>query len=383
MVHHYRMAKEGREAYFSCRMLEALLMFRRAASAALDIGDREAWFSHMSWAANAAYHQGDSRSAMALLLEARDAEPERAPQPQAWWCRAQIYLCMLQVRPERSRLEQLLTDLRIYAGTHAAPASDLPYLEGALLELGGDWRQAVARFEAAFQLHDGSGYNKRYLAYHGAVCCLWLGQLGACGDWIAALDRCNPNAPFLSSEVSLLMAIREGRPRVVLRSQLRTHCDLTAGVQRARIPDMIRELTARVNLLDSDAGDPGISPHPARIELSYPIKDRQNVVSRYRSHLLYADYRLACLRHVVGIPAVDDLFYAQAQQLPPCRSQIDISRLGPFLNRARAAAQGALRCAHRLDALLVCDHRRREVESRIRRIEDIARAIAPDSAESL
>jgi len=51
----------------------------------------------------------------------------------------------------------------------------------------------------------------------------------------------------------------------------------------------------------------------------------------------------------------------------------DAAKLRVRLRRARASARHALRYARHLDGLLECDYRQREVEARLRRIDELLR----------
>lgn len=375
MAYHDELFKQGRQAGLADRVAEAALLYRSAASAALEVGDRTAWFKCMVRAASATGDKGDIRASLALLLEARESEPEDAPQFEAWSARREIFFITQSIRPERSRLKQLLADLRFYATTHSARAAELLLLEGSLNSFCGDWRTALACFETAWQAKDGHDL-KAYNAYIAASHCLRLGQPSACRDWIFALDQCeDKSVPRWSAESTLLLARAEGQPFATLLSNLRTYTDRAAGVQRADTADIVRELVARTHLLDPNAGDPAADFHPSRSELRQAPRNRQVVHSRYDAHLLHLDYRLACLRYVASVPAVDDFYYYQPQQVPASLVPTDLAQFQRRLHKARAAVASTLRYARHLDTLLECDYRQREVQARSERIEEIARAV--------
>lgn len=379
MAYHHKIAEEAHQAYRADRMAEAVLLFRRAASAALEFNDRTAWFKNTVWAAHAASQKGDVQTSLALLLEARQSEPEEALN-EAWIARKQLLFITIATRPERSRLDQLREDLRSYATTHHVPAGDLLEIEGVVFQRCGDWGTALARFEAAWQAYDGRGFLKAGKAYFAAYCSLRLGQFAPCRDWIAAFDR-EENYLFVNrenAEVVLRLALAEGQPFGTLLSHLRTYNDRSAGHQRDEVVDGVREFTARIHLLDPYAGDPAADFHPSRGELRRPLKERQDVHSRYDAHLLHLDYRLACLRYEAGVPAVDDFYYYQPQQVPAHLAPADLNQFQRRLHKARAAAGSTLCYARYLDTLLKCDYRQREVQARRERIEEIAQAVGPN-----
>jgi len=378
MAHHHQIAEEGLQAYRANRMAEAALLYRRAALVALELSDRGAWFKYMVWAANATWRKGDVRTGLALLLETRLSEPDDAPQYEVWVARKQVFSATRSTRPERIKLEEILADLHLYATTHRVPKGDFPELEGGLLELCGDWSSALARYEAAWQAFDGEGYLKSGKAYNAAICCLRLGQFAACRDWIAAIDQCGEghfSGPLLNSaQLAIHLALAEGQPFANFLPHLRTYTDRAASQQCDDVNDEVREATARCHLLDPCSGDPAADFHPSRDELRRPSKDRQNVHSRYADHLLHLDYRIACLRHTANVPAVDDLYYNKAQQVPAHLTPVNPDQFRHRLHKARAAVQSIRRYARHLDILLECDYRQREVQAHSERIEEMALA---------
>lgn len=376
MAHHNQIASEAMQAYQAERSAEAALLFRSAASAALELGDRAAWFKYIVWAADATYMRGDMQTSLALLLEARQSEPKDVPQFEAWLARKELFFITNSTRPERARLEQLVTDLRSYATIHRVPQGDLPSLEGNLFLFCGDWCMALAFYEAAWQAHDGYGFLKSDSAYSAALCCLRLGRLAACRDWIVASADFGDEGwvthhSFQRIELTLRLALAGGQPFASLLPSLRifTERATSNGV------DEVREFIARVHLFDPDAGDPAADFHPTRAELRRPLKNRQDVHYRYDSHLLHLDYRLACLRHAASVPAVDDLYYYQPQQVPPHLTPADPIEFQRRLHKARAAVRSTLRYARHLDNLIECDYRQREVQARSERVEEIARSV--------
>jgi hypothetical protein len=375
MAYHDNLFKEGRQANRVGRVAEAALLFRSAASAALEFGDLTAWFKSMVWAAVATSTKGDIRTSLALLLEARQSEPEDATQLEAWMVRRELFLITLATRPQRARLEQLLTDLRFYATTHRDRTNEVLQLEERLVSSCGDWRTALACCENVWQASEGYDYLRAYSAYTATEHCLQLGQFAAGREWISALGRCDHESiPRWNSESTLHLACAEGQPFATLLSHLRTYIDRVAGVQRADTADIIRILIARIHLLDPNADDPAADFHPSRAELRQPPKNRQDVHSRYHAHLIHLDYRLACLRHAAGVPAVDDYYYYQSQQVPTRLTPADPDEFQRRLQKVRVAAKSTLRYACHLDTLLECDYRQREVQARSERLEEIARA---------
>ena len=160
----------------------------------------------------------------------------------------------------------------------------------------------------------------------------------------------------------------------MLFRSLRTLQDGGAADPCASRVDVLRELTARVNLLDRAAGDPAARHHPARQELRRRSVARHDVSLRYSARLMYLDYRLASLRYAAGVQPVDDFYHNHPEtstaRLTPSDPVLFAERLG----KARTATRWALTYAEKVDALLQCDWRKREVHARTNRIDEIAYA---------
>jgi hypothetical protein len=383
MSHHSSLAKEARQSYLEGRYAESALVYRRAAAAALDIGDRAAWFGHTSWAASATKNLGDLPSALALFLAARQAEPEDAPQFEAWMARKDLIDITLATHPEVTRLESLFGDLRGYALTNHVCRGDIPYLEAEFRRMKGEWSAALNGCETAWREHDGSGYLKSKTAYTAAQCALQLGQRSVCADWIEAMSGCDQEfrtTPAIRSEMALKLAVAEGRDPHEVATKLRTYADAVVGIDEAVSVAALREVTARVHLLDSTNGDPAARRHPSRRELCRRCPRRYSVERRYGARVLLLDYRLACLRHAVGVPPVDDVYYTRFQRVPTHVVPSDAAVFARRLRKARAAAQWAMRYAEELDGMLRCNWRQQDVRARMTRIEQIAQAVGADAS---
>jgi hypothetical protein len=414
---------EGRDAYRATRLRDAALLWRRAAAAAREIGDAAGWFQATVWAAEATYLSGDPPAALALLLDARQREPDDAPAHEAWFARCLLFDIVRATRPQRARLGALLADLRAYAAGCAVPAGDLPHLEAVFCEAIGDWQRALDHWETAWQRRDGTGRTKSEFGNRAAALCLRLDRWDACRDWIEAIGRAGDDQ--FASAVALVqtqrridLALATGAPHAELAALLRALTDQTLATQRDQWSAALRDYAVRVHLLDpgatpnpaagADTGpatgseqgpaDPAADPahplHPARAELRHRHPDRHDVHSRFDARLLFLDYRLACLRHAARLPPRDDKYHRQPDALTrlapaatpagnPSADQRSASAATPAkppdlatrLDQARAAAGWAMAYAQKLDGWLQCDWRQRAVTARRERIEAIAAAV--------
>lgn len=399
------LSDEAWDAYRAGRKRDAALLWRRAAAAAREFGDAAGWFQATVRAADATDLSGDPPAALALLLDARQREPDDAPAFEAWLARASLFDIVLTTRPERARLEALLADLRAYAAGRAVPAGDLPALEARYCQAIGDWQRALDQCETAWQRHDGSGYLKSGVNDQAAALCLRLDRPDACRDWIDAMGRAGDDkfAPVATGQTQrrIDLALATGAPHAELAALLRTLTDQTLATQRDEWSALLREYAVRIHLLDPGAAtgpaagptagpdDPVHPLHPARAELRRRNPDRQDVHRRYDSRLLFLDYRLTCLRHAAGLPPRDDKYHRQPDDLTRVTptgggaDQRSASAAKPAgtpdlptrLHKARAAADWAMAYARQLDTWLQCDWRQREVTARRERIEAIAAAL--------
>lgn len=352
------------------------MLYRSSASAALEVGNRAAWFKAMVRAGVATAMFGDYRGGLRLLIEACRAEPEDAPRQEAWLARKSVFEITLNTRPERSRLERLAADLRVFAANDREEANDLSTLEVVWAMRAGDAVKALALCEATYQL-TASDDSRRYLAYLAAVICADVNKLTECREWHAALNRWKGSATAdrYIAELELRLALAEGQPLAKLRELLRIYIDRASDVQRDDTADILRDAIVSVYLLDLDAGDPAGESHPSRAEFRRLPMMRQNVHIRYDWRLRCLNYRLACLRFSAGVPPTEDDYYRNPQRVPVSLTAAQRAACQQRLCKARIAVKTALRYALHLDNLLECNCRQLAVQGRSERIEEIARAV--------
>ncbi len=376
MAHHDELLDEAWRASRASRSAEAALLFRSTASAALAVGNRAVWFKAMVQAGISTAISGDCRGGLKLLLEARQSEPEEAPRRDAWLSRLYLAHITLSARPERSRLERLVADLRVYAGNDRQLANDVSEFEVQWAMRCGDCGKALGLCEATYQLPELAESSRQYLAYLAAGICTELGRFSDSREWLAALKRWKGSATVerYIADAGLDLALAEGQSPVMLRELLRIYMDRASEVQRDDTADILSESIVRVHLLDLDAGDPAGESHPSRAEFLRLPKMRQDVHNLFSRHLRYLDYRLACLRFAAGVPPVDDCFYRSPQRVPASLIPAHCEEFQSRLRKARTVAKATLRYALHLDNLLACNCRQLEVQARSERIEEIARA---------
>lgn len=375
MAHYDELLADAWRANRDDRHAEAAMLFRSSASAALEVGNRAAWFKAMVQAGVSTAMFGDYRGSLRLLIEARQSEPEEAPRHEAWLARSWVGDIILNTRPERSRLERLVADLRVFAGNDREKASAVSILEATWARQRGDFVRALALCEATYQLTD-SDISRKYLAYSAAGICADVGKFTECREWHAALRQWkgSASADRYIAESELCLALAEGQPLATLRELLRIYIDRASDVQRDDTADILRNAIVRVHLLDLDAGDPAGESHPSRAEFRSVPMMRQDVHRRYDRHLRCLDYRLACLRFSAGVPPAEDAYYRNPQRVPVSLTAAQPEEFRQRLRKARLAVKTTLRYALHLDNLLECNWRQVEIQARSERIKEIARA---------
>jgi hypothetical protein len=329
---------------------------------------------------------GNLPAALTMLLSARQSENGEEPEYEVRMVRKLLVVAVRSTHPNFSRLCTLMDDIRLFGSSRRMPKGDIPEMEGDLLFERGDWTGALDAYERAWRDYDDSGYVKFSKAYRAALCCLRIGSLAACEDWLSAMSDCDQewagNGVY-QAELALRMAIVQGSPANQLIGRLRVFIDRGSAVQGAETSDDLREFTARVYLLDPAAGDPAARQHLARQELRRRCTERYVVSRRYAARLVFLDYRIACLRHAAGITPVDDLYHTHPEYVPAPGWPLDVTTFARRLAKARSAARWALLHAERLDRMLQCDWRQIDVRDRMTRIEAIAKATGTGLTKAL
>lgn len=370
-----KIEREARWAKTEDRHRDAALLYRQAASLALDLGDRAAWFSNTVNAAIATSFMGERSLALSLLLAARQQEPQGGD-GYSWTSRLWVFTILLNVNPDIRRLQAVLEDLRSYPGRCE---SDLRAKEGDVHRMRWNWIAALVSYEGAYASWEEPSYIiKSSHAYCAAICSLRLGRYSACLEWANAVataddefeiyrERCN-------AAVLLRLAMIQKRSPSELKKHIRKVIDCVMTSDDAAGFADNRDLVVRAWLLVPEEGDPRNSLHPAFAEYRRRIKDPEDLLGRFDKCLLFLDYRIACMRYAVGIAPTDDLYYQSPQIVSGPITLIQGNSFPPRLRKAHIAAQRALCVAERIDTLLECDWRQKEIRGRIERIEEIAKA---------
>jgi hypothetical protein len=377
MSYYEDLAASAYGSYFGGRSYEAALQFRHAAKAAREGQNLPAWYECTARAAESYINAGDLRSALALLIDARADEPDGAPAFSRWLARILLFRVTLISRPYRDSLENQLYELKGYAIQHACSQADVAFMEGDLHYYRGNWEESLSSYEAAWEAHNESGFIKSLIAYDAVEVCLRLNRLAAAQSWIQStsglddeFEQSARRRVTYNCILELATPIQTSSRRAAALRLLQDRCPVDDGAWYA---NKLRELIVRTRLLCATEGDPVARLHPSRNELRRRWREKHSVHTRYSARLLLLDYRLACLRYGANISPVEDFYYSQPQSVPP--RIIETPDLRLRLRKAQAALNWALVYAKHLDAMLECDFRLREVESRGDRLAEITRSI--------
>jgi tetratricopeptide (TPR) repeat protein len=361
----------------------ATLLFRQAAEQAREYRDELLWFKATVWAAESQYSMDNFREALSLVLAARAEEPPGTGFDH-WLCRKLHFKVSLGWEPVNDNLACILSELEQFSDQNDVPKHDLHILRAELSKQRGRWDEALVHFERAVAEYDSTagGATKFWTAYLAVDCCLILQRLNAAEDWIKAIyDKSEWDEGWdkaiRSFQASSRLSLARARhaPYSEMSRLLRELEELSSGIDESILCDKIRNQRLRVAALDPAGGDPIRSTHPSR-NVSRDFSSKQlNCHSRFDQTLLILDYRLACLRFAVNIAPVDDEF---DKKPPPLElALVEQPDFGLRLRKANAALRAARSRATKLDKMLQCDWRTKEVEARALWVRAIGAAIAP------
>lgn len=359
--------KEARALYWAGKYSAASLTWARGREAARTLGDHSAAFKAGFWEANAWRWEGDLHRALSLLLLLLSEEPPDAPAFERWEAHELSFEVQIALRPEIGRVRRLLADLEDLALRQAHPSGDLHYCRGELAFYQGDREQALRHYARGWQAHDGQGFASHMFAWKALMCNLHLVRRPDAESWWRHLSVTNQDkyeeARRMLKAATLILALEAGNFAAVAAC-----VDNGCGWNWFELRG---QLLLRGRSLDP-LHDPIDSSHPAR-KLAAPER-KQDVHDRYDNLLALVDYRLACLRYAAGLPAVDDLYYRQPDVLPPRITPTDPEKFRMQKRSFDFTCHLLQRHARRIDALLECDWRTHEVNTRRQRAEAIATA---------
>lgn len=369
MASYEELHSEAFQAYRSGQCRYASLKFQEAATRARALNDEGNWFSSTVWAAEAEYLLGRYSLAQSLLLRSamrvsdnRDFE--------RWIYYRLRFLVSAQWRPRKQDLAAAIDNLKEELRRFRYARRDFDYCRLLFFQMQGEWQAALACGEKAFHEDDSEGVVQLEVARMCADLCIRLKRYSAAEEWIEAIHvesewRRGWNEFILvrQSECRLRLARARGDDIATVNKRLRDF------KEKARVVDDFNSAFARtdaelrVSLADPACGDPAQPWHPARVICRARLATPLNIHHRYTWHLHVLDYRLACVRYGLGLPAVDEEHQGPPEAPLTVTPGVDHRR---SLQRAEVALFRVIRFAARLDGMLVCAWRMAEVARRER-----------------
>lgn len=366
---------DGRTAYRSGRKRDAVLYWRESATKAREEGNWDGWFGGLVWAATAANEAGDLRLALMLILEARSEEPADSPNFDIWIGRVTSFEVTIAMQPVLERLEGLLEGAKKLIYGERCRRADCSYFEGLLEERRGRWENALDCYERGWHLSVPRWGHVQEDYASGALRCLAVlrDEVGM-KDWLVALRevstvfRADKALDVLTFEVAL--ALIKNRPLAEMRLLIREWSDLSPRSDQYDQAENLLDATVRMHLLDPSEGDPLNPAHPARRLLMRRRLSLLDIHENYNRRRLLLDYRIAALRFAAGMDPVDDLYYTIPQEVvaKPDSMALEIRRR---YAKSTAALGWAQALGSRLDGMLQCDWRKRELDQRQERIRQM------------
>lgn len=369
------LTRSARRAYVDDRLRESYILYRQAAEEARNQGDESMAFNCLVRAADCISRVGNMEKARQLLFKARVEEPKGRDLNLALWARWLACLLSINSRPIASEFQMYMNQLETFSEEFPVPSSVLNNLYGRFAFWRGDYAQALSRFEkswADWRPFDW-GPPREGAAFFAARVCLEMGDAQRAKEWLSALDRCRSEFRITRRclKVDLLMeiALVENAGYSQVQSIGRELEDAYTGIDSEF---ELRYWRVRASLLDPYGEDPSNRAHPAYQAMKQKLGLDQNVHHGFARRLLFLDYRVAALRYAAQEAPVDDLYYKGFEIPKSPASPADRETLNARLQKARAAANWAMRYARKVDAWLECDLRQRMVADRRKRIEAIA-----------
>ncbi len=341
------------------------MTWARRRETAQTLGDRAAAFASLVWEAESWVMVGDFERAFGLALIALSDVPTDAAPFEKWLGRKLRYKIQMELRPEKARLLDSLAELEELASRSVHPVSDLDFIRGMIACSSGAWEPALEHLGRGWHRWD-RGWTRFSFAWHALNCCLRLDRREEADSWLRHLSLTQQDW-------------KESRQMLKAGRLL---CALHAGDRdgaAACIDDGCgwRQYELRGRLFAAGAAsdplyDPSDHSHPAR-GLATPERT-QSVHVRYDNVLALVDYRLACLRFGAGLPAADDLYYRNVENVPTHIMVVDPIKFQQQLRSFHVSWSLLAQRGRHLDILLECDWRTREANTRLLRAKAIAAA---------
>ena len=367
---------EAGAAYENGLYREAADRYERACLMAQARACSDLAFASATAAAGSWHLAGQPLRGLSLVLEALANVPANVPPRDIWMARLRSLELMRCFQPDLALLESSLSHLQALAREHNMKVTaDLLRLDALLCRARGQHAEALARFERAWN-HVGTFSLHPYLIAYGAIfSALALGDYPAVQSWSAELQQLGSQsleaqAAWLEGQARVLLSENQARLALSMVHELES---LVGRTQQSIWQRRTIMLGTRAELLHPHDVDPAAPTHPAWRYLSHSVDGTPEVFDAYDHALLLVDVRLASIRFVLGVPAIDDLYYRQPHHAaaaggPGTRPAEELEKC---LDVFRVAVESAKLIGKQLDSAFHCGWREAEVKERIRRAAEI------------
>jgi hypothetical protein len=368
---------EAGAAYGNGLYREAADRYERACLMAQARASSDLAFASATAAAGSWHLAGQPLRGLSLVLEALANVPATVAPRDIWMAKLRSFELMRCFRPELPFLESCLSDLHVLAREHNMKVTaDVLRLDALLCRARGQHAEALARFERAWSHIGTFGLHPYLIAYGALFSALALGEFPEVQSWSAELRQLG------NQSLEARAAWLEGQARVLLSENqaclaMSMGHDLESLVGRTQQSIWQRRtimLGTRAELLHSKGEDPAAPSHPVWRYLSQSVDGTAEVFDTYDHVLLLVDVRLASIRFVLRVPAIDDLYYRQPHHAaaaggPETRPAEELERR---LDAFRLAVESAKLIGKQLDSVFHCGWRESELNERIRRADELA-----------
>lgn len=316
---------------------------------------------------------------LAVLLEILQSPPPDVRSSDLFHARASLYEFFVYHRPNLERALRALDELeRMALADPTLPHADVPYLRSELCELQGRYAEALELLEISWMADSPIGFARYQWALYATRVNLRLGRRGAAERWCEILGLTNIDDASSRASWHLMrghLALWDQDVKGVAERSMDAE-DAEAGLQIPEAEQRVLDLRIRALLLDPSRGDPHSPHHPARALMARRRARQIQIDTLFDWRLLRIDYRLAAVRHAAGMAPVDDFWYSRPHLPPDWIRPVNGSDFQRRVLYTRRTAAYARRYAEYVDDCLQSDFRRREVQARMERLDEILRAVA-------
>lgn len=373
----YELWEEAEDLLINSRYYEAALTYEQTRQLAKDLGmDQEAaglsLMTAICWSG-----VGRPLKAIGIYMELIAFPKEIIPDEVRLAAHLGYISISMDYLPSTRKLEKSLEAIdQLYEGF--SDLGNIDYLlsiKGGFYANRGLFRDALRELEAAWKYQD---TNKEDCKWEFVEiiheCNLRLGNERACQRWISLVWNSSSNRPyvhFLRYIICCDFALYQGRWEDAERYAVFGEERVVSIQDYSMQLDMLyRRVTSL--LLREQLGDPRNIHHPARFRLRQRQFGKLAVQEKYNRKILLINYRLACVRYILGTPPVDDMYYQEAQKIP--KQLHEGFKLDNFLSRVEStqrAIRSATIIAQYLDDAFQCDWRQKEVQDRQDRLDEL------------